>query len=63
MKNPQSNKSYINLIKNMARLGAGSALLLVHIAILGGTAVMSRRAQKQKQKLKENAIKALPYEK
>ena len=47
----------------MARLGAGSALLLVHIAILGGTAVMSRRAQKQKQKLKENAIKALPYEK
>ena len=58
MKNQQNNKQfYINLIKNVARLGAGSALVLIHFVVFTGAAVLTKRSAKQ------NAIKALPYEK
>ena len=61
MKNKQNYQNntqhYINVIKNIARFGAGSALVLVHIAILSGTAILSRRAQ-----AKQRNVLALPYE-
>lgn len=61
MKNSQTHQNntqhYINVIKNIARFGAGSALVLVHIAILGGSAILSRRALKQQLKQRElNAL-------
>jgi hypothetical protein len=65
MKNKQNYQSnahtYINVIKNIARVGAGSALVLVHIAILGGTAILSQRAL-AKQQAKERKALELPYE-
>lgn len=58
MKKYQNSKQfYINLIKNVARLGTGSALVLIHFAVAAGASVLAKRNEKQ------NAIKALPYEK
>ena len=65
MKNKHQHQSntqqYINIAKNVARLGLGSALVLVHLAIIGGNAMLARRALKQQSK--DRALKALPYEK
>lgn len=60
MKTQNNKPNYINLIKNVARLGAGSALLIAHIALLGGCALVAKHVEKKK-KLK-NAQKALTYE-
>ena len=58
MKNQQNSKQfYINLIKNVARLGTGSALVLIHFVVAASATVIAKRKSKQ------NAIKALPYEK
>jgi len=53
--------SYVNLVKNVARLGAGSALLAIHVTLLSGCTLIARHVEKRK-KLK-SAVKSLPYEK
>ncbi len=58
MKKYQNRKQfYLNFIKNVARLGTGSALVLIHFVVAAGATVISKRTAKQ------NTIKALPYEK
>lgn len=61
MSNQKDKVSYVNLVKNIARLGAGSALLVIHVALISGCTILAKHVEKRR-KIK-NAVKALPYEK
>lgn len=52
-----SKDYYINFIKNVARLGTGSALVLLHFAVSAGASILSRRSKKS------SPTALLPYEK
>ena len=53
----QKKQFYISVIKNIARIGAGSALLLVHVAWASGQAIVAHRANKR-----VNAQKTITHE-
>jgi hypothetical protein len=61
MKNQIDQISYRNLIKNVARLGVGSALVFVHIAVIGSCVLLTKQLEKKKNL--KNVQKALTYEK